>query len=76
MLRAVEDAVSERWSNTDELLATLIELIDAWRLMWMQANTKKGARLPEPVRITRPYERNTKQVERVSPGELMRRLSD
>jgi hypothetical protein len=74
MLQAVEDAMSERWSNTDELLATLIELIDGWRLMWARANVKKGTKLPEPVRIRRPHERDV-QPERVSPGELMRRLS-
>lgn len=74
MLAAVEDALGERWSNTDELLATLIELLDGWRIMWMRANTKKGAKVPEPVKITRPHERADQTAPKMSPGEMMRRL--
>ena len=42
------------WTQTHELLATLIEVTDAVHLRHLSAITKRGTRLPKPLSITRP----------------------
>lgn len=47
---------ADHWTTTDELLATLIEIVDATSLRLARLWTKKGTTLPKPVSIPRPYE--------------------
>lgn len=42
------------WSMTDELLATLIEVIDQGNQMYYSAHTRKGSPSWKPIRIDRP----------------------
>lgn len=44
------------WTYTEELLATASELIDLGNRMFYSANSKKGARVPKPIEIKRPWQ--------------------
>lgn len=44
------------WTEDRELAAIQIELLDALRRTYIVANSKKGARMPDPVRIPRPWD--------------------
>lgn len=50
----MDRAKRESWTNTDELLAMLIEVVDRGDRWFFQANSEKGTELPEPIVITRP----------------------
>lgn len=52
------------WSNTEELLATLIEVVDRGQLWFWDVHTKKGAQRPKSIEITRPGEQPAKKVRR------------
>lgn len=54
MLVELADVESERWTNTDELLALLIEAVDLGNRMFLTANTKEGTKVPDPIVIQRP----------------------
>jgi hypothetical protein len=58
------------WRTTEELLATLIEVVDQGNRMFLAVHAKKGAEVPKPLKIPRP--RDTVK-ERKQQGE--RRLS-
>lgn len=45
------------WSTTEELLALVAELVDTGNRYFYSANSKRGTRPPDPVRITRPNRR-------------------
>ncbi len=45
-----------RWTTDQELLATLIETVDAASLRVARLLGKKGARWPKPVRVPRPWD--------------------
>ena len=45
------------WTTEMELQALGIEMLDAFRRTYIIANSKKGAKQPEPIRIPRPYEK-------------------
>ena len=49
------------WTNTDELLATLIEVNDAQLRVFIQANSKPNSKKLEPIVIERPNGTNAKQ---------------
>jgi hypothetical protein len=53
-LDALAIAVTERWGHVEELLATAVELLDSFRLMWARANSEESARIPEPIAYPRP----------------------
>ncbi len=42
------------WTHNEELLASLIEVVDRGQLWWVQAHAKKGAKRPSPIVIPRP----------------------
>jgi hypothetical protein len=46
-----------QWTTAEELLATLIEVVDQGNRLVIMANTKKGTRVPDPIEIPRPYDR-------------------
>jgi len=64
----------DEWGNTEELLATLIEIIDLSNRMFFQANFEGS--VWEPVQVPRPRtgRRSTKQEEQeeLSPTEALR----
>lgn len=70
---AVWRSMGNAWSDEKELAATNIEVVDALRRAFIVANSKKGAREPEPVRIPRPWQKS-EAVKRkgTSLGEMMR----
>ena len=58
------------WGNTEELLATVAELIDATNRLIYQVNSKKGARVWEPLRVPRPYDKK-RQSQPSSSDEML-----
>ena len=52
------------WGNTEELLATLIEVNDAQLRAFIQANSKPNSKKLEPIKIERPYENNAKSAKK------------
>lgn len=68
------------WDIRTELLAALVELVDAGNRLFYSANTKRGTRAPDPVTIPRPelpegMERPRKPPRIATPDEL-RRFAD
>lgn len=59
-----------RWSSTDELLSSLIEVTDRNGRWFAQVHARKGSKVPDPVRIPRPWEREEKSL--VSSPEQVR----
>lgn len=53
---AIWRATSTTWSVDNELQALTVELIDSLRRMYLQAHSKQGARLPDPIRVPRPWD--------------------
>jgi hypothetical protein len=52
------------WSEERELLALQVEMVDSLRRAFILANSKKGARQPDPVRIPRPWDKSAKRERR------------
>lgn len=44
------------WGTSEELLATVAELVDLGNRQFAMANSKKGSKAPKPIKITRPWE--------------------
>lgn len=44
------------WSSIEELLATVIELLDFGNRMRFAANVKQGTKIWEPIEVRRPYD--------------------
>jgi len=63
------------WSITDELLATLIELIDHGNRMYYSAHAKNPSGVWKPLKITRPIEEEDQPPERkISTVEDIKRF--
>lgn len=56
---AVWRSTKTAWSTETELQAVLIEVLDSFRRLYLQAHSKKGAKLPDPISIPRPYKTKT-----------------
>jgi hypothetical protein len=54
---AVWRATSTSWTTENELQALTIEMLDSIRRLYLQAHAKKGAKIPPPASIPRPWER-------------------
>jgi len=52
------------WSEERELLAVNIEVLDSLRRAFLMANSKKGTKPPEPVRIPRPWQKQERPAGR------------
>lgn len=55
---SLAEAYAERrdsWSFEREMLASLLELLSVMRLEALARYTKPGTRLPEPIRVRRPW---------------------
>jgi hypothetical protein len=57
MTEGLEQAAGERWTNTDELLRTLIGRVD---LVWRQLVVNAGGDAPDPIEVLRPGEQRQK----------------
>ena len=55
--RAAHD---DGWTQQDELLATIVDMLGMNNQLILAVNSKKGAKLPEPVRFPRPWEKEEK----------------
>lgn len=64
------DTVGADWGNAEELLATAIELIDLGNRQFIKANSKKGAKSPKPIKITRPWERKSEPKRTATLAEI------
>jgi hypothetical protein len=62
MFDAVLVAYAEHWPPERELLASALEVQHAQLIAFVRAHAKRGARLPEPLRVERP-ERITEREE-------------
>lgn len=47
------------WNEPEELLAALLETVAESNRLFFIANTKKGTRAPEPLRVPRPGDRRS-----------------
>ena len=52
------------WTTENELQALTIEMLDAFRRMYLQANSKKGTQLPPPITIPRPGDKAKERARR------------
>lgn len=69
-VRARNDRLDE-WSQTDELLATLVELVSVLRIeAWLIARVPRW-KLPDPLHIKRPGEED-QQVKTIRPSQFAR----
>jgi len=50
----LELAAANRWGTLEELLATVAELVHLQWVTYLAAHSKRGRKLPTPLRITRP----------------------
>ena len=70
MFDAVVEARSERWTTETELLASALELAHAHFLAFVRVNSKKSAKLPEPLVVERPGQKTEDVVEPTRMGVL------
>jgi hypothetical protein len=57
------------WDLTRQLLASLVELTHAGQLLFLQANSKKGTKIPKPLVIPRPGVEEPKR-QTVTPAQF------
>ena len=57
---ALSRAAGGDWTQEDELLATIVDLVGMSNHMFLQANSKKGTTLPNFVSFPRPWEAKAK----------------
>jgi hypothetical protein len=67
-------SMGNSWSTDQELLALNAELLDSLRRLYLQAHSKPGARLPDPLHIPRPGDRETPQRPRGTTYKEMLRM--
>ena len=72
MLRALIDAYGQRWTQQDEMLATVIDLLYAMNRELIAQRARKKSDIPKPQRWPRP---NAAKSKPISLGELARRLA-
>lgn len=72
MLATLAEVYEERWTRTDELVASLIEVVDAsaWRVV--SPHLKKGARPPKPLRVPRPGQPQRRHRRKATAEDLKR----
>lgn len=61
--------VGADWGITQELIASLAELVDLNNRLFIVANSKKGARTPDRIIIKRPWE-VLKDRRKATPKEI------
>ena len=59
---------TEDWGYQEELLASLIEVVDIGNIHFLMAHGTKGAQLPKPVKIPRPGSPRVKRT--ATPQEV------
>lgn len=73
--RAVDpDGWGAGWTNQEELLAAICELIDTNNRLFLMANTKKNAKQPRPLHIPRPRDKKPERVK--ADGESLKALME
>lgn len=72
MLLTLAEVYEERWTRTDELIASLIEVVDAsaWRVV--SPHLKKGTRPPTPLRVPRPGQPQRRHRRKATSDDLKR----
>lgn len=61
MFDEVLQAVERRWSPELELSASLLEVVHAHFLNFVRVHSKKGATIPKPLQVTRPWMRDVEE---------------
>jgi hypothetical protein len=64
------DSVGVGWDAKTELLAVLAEQIDQNTRVLIMANSEKGATVPRPILIERPWKRTTPQERQSTPSQV------
>ena len=67
---ALTRAANGEWTQEDELLATIVDIIGVSNHMFLQANSKKGTLLPEPIHYPRPDEIDEDTRVQSSPDDV------
>jgi len=70
MFDALERAAGARWTVADELAAQALELAHAHFVAFLAVHSKKGARLPNPLRVQRPTEDGYPSPPVLSPSQF------
>lgn len=58
------------WGTTEELLATIAELVDLGNRQVVMLNSKKGSKAPKPLNIKRPWEVKKEPKRAASADEI------
>lgn len=58
------------WTANEELLASLIEVVDLGNRWFFGANTKKGSQQPKPIKIPRPRDDEKEPRKPSTPDEI------
>lgn len=58
------------WGTTEELLATVAELVDLGNRQFALSKSKKGSKAPKPINIKRPWEDVKQKKRAASPEEI------
>ncbi|MGE0138661.1 MAG: hypothetical protein AB7R77_12640 [Ilumatobacteraceae bacterium] len=53
-LEQLVEAYKERWTASDEVVASLFDLVGVLLNVTLRANSKKGSHVPEPPKYPRP----------------------
>jgi hypothetical protein len=61
---AVWRSMQRNWTTENELQAITIEMLDGFRRLYLQANSKKGTQLPPPITIPRPWDKKKEPSKR------------
>ena len=69
LARAVAPDMTD-WRNQEELLATLIEVVDMSNRLYIQAHSEPHSKAPEPIEIPRPYRKQEPPPKPSSPQEV------
>lgn len=64
------DPEGHGWTGEHELLAMLVELTDAHLKSFIKANAKRNTRVPDPIHIPRPWDRDDEARRNPSPSEV------
>jgi len=67
---ALTRSVNDNWTQEDELLATVVDIIGVGNHMFLQANTKEGTNIGNPVHYPRPWEDSTGTRAQSDPDDV------
>lgn len=71
---ALYRAHTKGWTQTDELLATLIQVVDQSNRLFVQVHSKPNSAVPPPIEIRRPWEPEPEAQPKPSTADDVKRV--